>query len=59
MKLQLEPLLANGAAAAAAKSLQLCPALCGPIDGRPPGGPWILQARTLEGVPLPSPSKWY
>ena len=33
------------AAAAAAKSLQLCLTLCNPIDGSPPG---ILQARTLE-----------
>ena len=37
-------------AAAAAKSLQLCPALCDPIDGSPPGSPVprILQAGTLE-----------
>ena len=43
---------------AAAKSLQLCPTLCDPIDGSPPGSPvpGILQARTLEWVPLPSPS---
>ena len=36
------------AAAAAAKSLQSCPTLCDPIDGRPPGSPvpGILQART-------------
>ena len=27
------------AAAAAAKSLQLCPTLCNPIDGSPPGSP--------------------
>ena len=34
----------------AAKSLQSCPTLCDPIDGRPPGSPipGILQARTLE-----------
>ena len=34
----------------AAKSLQLCPTLCNPIDGSPPGSPipGILQARTLE-----------
>ena len=40
------------AAAAAAKSLQSCPTLCGPIDGSPPGSPvpGILQARTLEWV---------
>ena len=38
--------------AAAAKSLQLCPALCDSIDGSPPGSPvlGILQARTLEWV---------
>ena len=37
-------------AAAASKSLQWCPTLCGPIDGNPPGSPvpGILQARTLE-----------
>ena len=37
-------------AAAAAKSLQLCPTLCNPIDGSPPGSPvpGILQARVLE-----------
>ena len=39
-------------AAAAAKSLQLCPTLCDPIDGSLPGSavPGILQARTLEWV---------
>ena len=42
----------NVAAAAAAKSLQLCLTLCNPIDGSPPGSPipGILQARTLEWV---------
>ena len=42
--------------AAAAKSLQLCPSQCDPIDGSPPGSPvpGILQARTLE-LPFPSP----
>ena len=41
-------------AAAAAKSLQSCPTLCGPIDGSPPGSPvpGILQARTLEWVAI-------
>ena len=36
--------------AAAAELLQLCPTLCYPIDGSPPGSsvPGILQARTLE-----------
>ena len=40
----------KAAAAAAAKSLQLCLTLCDPIDGSPPGSPvpGILQARTLE-----------
>ena len=37
-------------AAAAAKSLQLCPTLCDPIDGSPTGSPvpGIFQARVLE-----------
>ena len=37
-------------AAAAAKSLQLCPTLCDPIDGSPPGSSvhGTLQARGLE-----------
>ena len=41
-------------AAAAAKSIQSCPALCDPIDGSPPGSsiPGILQARTLEWVAI-------
>jgi len=41
-------------AAAAAKSLHLCPTLCNPIDGSPPGSaiPGILQARTLEWVTI-------
>ena len=40
----------HSAAAAAAKSCQLCRTLCDPIDGSPPGSPvpGILQARTLE-----------
>ena len=39
---------------AAAKSLQLCLALCDPIDGSPPGSPipGSLQARTLEWVAI-------
>ena len=42
------------AAAAAAKLLQLCPTLCDPIDGSPPGStaPGILQARKLEWVSI-------
>ena len=41
-------------AAAAAKSLQLCPTLCAPIDGSPPGSaiPGILQARTPKWVAI-------
>ena len=37
-------------AAAAAKLHQLCPTLCDPIDGSPPGSAvlGILQARVLE-----------
>ena len=44
----------TSAAATAAKSLQLCPTLCNPIDGSPPGSPvpGILQARTLEWVAI-------
>ena len=44
----------EGAAAAAAKSLQSCPTLCDPIDGSPPVSPvpGILQARTLEWVAI-------
>ena len=44
----------ENAAAAAAKLFQLCPTLCDPIDGSPPGSPvpGILQARTLEWVAL-------
>ena len=39
---------------AVAKLLQLCPTLCDPIDGSPPGSaiPGILQARTLEWVAI-------
>ena len=42
------------AAAAAAESLQSCPALCDPRDGSLPGSPdsGILQARTLEWVAI-------
>ena len=45
------------AAAAAAKSLQSCLTLWDPIDGSPTGSsvPRILQARTLEWLPFPSP----
>ena len=47
-------------ASAAAKSLQSCPTLCGPIDGSPPGSPvpGILQARTLEWVAISFSNSW-
>ena len=40
--------------AAAAKSCQSCPTLCGPTDGSPPDSsvPGILQARILEWVSM-------
>ena len=45
---------------AAAKSLQLCPTLCDPIDGSPPGSPvpGVLQARTLEWVAISFSNAW-
>ena len=48
------------AAAGAAKSLQLCPTLCDPIDGSPTGSsvPGILQARTLEWVAIFFSNAW-
>ena len=44
----------------AAKSRQLCPTLCDPIDGSPPGSsvPGILQARTLEWVAISFSNAW-
>ena len=46
--------------AAAAKSLQLCPTPCDPIDGSPPGSPipGVLHARTLEGVAIFFSNAW-
>ena len=48
------------AAAAAAKSLQLCPTLWDPKDSSPPGSavPGILQARTLEWVAISFSNTW-
>ena len=48
-----KPVCAHSAAAAA-KSLQLCPTLCDPIDGSPPDSPvpGILQARTLDWLAI-------
>ena len=39
---------------------QLCPTLCDPMDGSPPGSPvpGILQARTLEWVAISFSSGW-
>ena len=47
-------------ATAAAKSLQLCPTLCDPIDGSPPSPtiPGIIQTRTLEWVAISSSNAW-
>ena len=46
--------------AAAAKLFQLCPTLCDPIDGSPPGSttPGILLARTLEWVAISFSNAW-
>ena len=48
------------AAAAAAKSLQLCPTLCDPIDSGLPGSPvpGIFPARTLEWVAISFSNAW-
>ena len=53
-------LRAKHTAAAAAKSLQLCPTLCDPIDGSPLGYsvPGILQARILEWVAISFSNAW-
>ena len=47
-------------AAAAAKSLQLCPTLCDPMDCSLPGFSFhgILQARTLEWVAISFSNAW-
>ena len=47
----------TAAATTAAKSLQSCPTLCDPIDGRPPGSPVLGFSRQeyWSGLPLPSP----
>ena len=46
--------------AATTKSLQLCPTLCDPIDGSPPGSSihGILQARTLEWIAISFTNAW-
>ena len=55
---KIQIFIGTAATATAAKSLQLCPTLCDPIDGSPPGSPvpGILQARTLEWV---ARRKWH
>ena len=47
-------------AAAAAKLLQSCPTLCGPIDSSPTGCtvPGILQVRTVEWVAVSFSNAW-
>ena len=44
---------------AAAKSLQSCPILCDPIDGKPPGFPSLGFSRQehWSGLPFPSPMR--
>ena len=56
----LQLYFSSKAAAAAAKSLQLCLTLCDPIDNSPPGCPvpGILQARTLEWVAISFSNAW-
>ena len=51
------PYLYNLYAAAAAKSLQLCPTLCDPTDSSPPGSPSLRFSRQehWSGLPFPSP----
>ena len=46
--------------AATAKSLQLCPTLCDPINGSPPGSPipGIFQLRTLEWAAISFSNLW-
>ena len=54
LKKQQNDLFVSKVAAATAKSLQLCPTLCDPVDGSPPDStvPGILQARILEWVAI-------
>ena len=53
-------LISSASVAAAAKSLQLCPTLCDPVDSSPPGSPvpGILQAGTLEWVASSFSNAW-
>ena len=56
----LPPNSPSAAAPAAGKSRQLCPTLCDPKDGSPPGSlvSGILQARTLEWVAISFSNAW-
>ena len=51
------PCPSQSPAAATAKSLQSCPTLCDPIDGSPPGSPFLGFSRQehWSGLPFPSP----
>ena len=51
-----QSLLGLRSTAAAAKSLQLCPTLCNPIDSRPPGSPSLGFSRQEHWSVLPFPS---
>ena len=57
---QLDRISIWAAAAAAAKSLQLCLTLCDPKGSDPPGSPvpGILQARTLQWVAISFSNAW-
>ena len=56
----VSPSICHAVATAAAKSCQLCPTLCDPIDGSPPGSPipGILQPKILEWVAISFSSAW-
>ena len=58
--LLLEDHLTDLTPSLSAKSLQLCPTLCDPIDSSPLGSavPGILQARTLEWVAISFSNAW-
>ena len=52
-----EDLLEKGTAAAAAKSLQLHPTLCDPIDGSPPPSLGFSRQEHWSGLPFLSPMR--
>ena len=49
---------AAAAAAAAVKSLQLCPTLCNPIDGSPPEGANAFSNR-FNAIPIKLPTAFF